>query len=223
MRETADIAKRSDAIVLPDDVRQQFLETAAALEARSTIVWGEHCTECAFPSCYSTCSFYAPRDDLHCRRFVNGIESLNAFRADQLKLARIQLKRWGKLEGQGPVGLKSARFADALERVDKAAYSPLRAPVPRRLIDLAVWRLNNAKKRIAANGQPLGDEDAFLMEAWHDGKSSLPFTLTILPVSKDHLGLFQQAITVVPGYNRISVPISNIRRHVDLALPFRIQ
>src|SRR5262245_33741577 len=63
MRETSDLGKPTETITLPDSVRDQFVETAKTLKARSTIIWGEHCTECAFPSCYSSCAFYTPRDD----------------------------------------------------------------------------------------------------------------------------------------------------------------
>jgi hypothetical protein len=201
MRETADIAKRSQTITLPEGVRDQFLETASVLKSRSTIMWGEHCTECAFPSCYSSCAFYAPREDYHCRRFVNGIEALKVKGSSKLALSRIQFKRWGKLEGRGPVALKSASAAIALERLDRAVHVSLRGPFPRRVVDHVIRRLNHVKNGLARVGDAIGADDVFLMETWHDGNGNIPFTLTIVP-NLSAATLFQHAITVAPGYNR---------------------
>ena len=72
------------------------------LSARSQIVWAEHCSECAYPSCYSSCAFYSPRGDLHCRRFEAGIEGV----AGAPSLMRIRFRKWGKLEGRGPAVLR---------------------------------------------------------------------------------------------------------------------
>ena len=33
------------------------------IRSHSVMSWGEHCSECAFPSCYQTCSFYKARPD----------------------------------------------------------------------------------------------------------------------------------------------------------------
>jgi FkbH-like protein len=223
MRETADIAKRSQAINLPEGVRDQFLETAGALKARSTIIWGEHCTECAFPSCYSSCAFYSPREDYHCRRFVNGIEALKITGSSKLTLSRIQFKRWGKLEGRGPAALKSAATATALEHLDRAIHVSLKGPFSRRVVDQVVRRLNRAKNRLATSGRPLGADDIFLMETWHEGSRDIPFTFTIVPNDPSAGALFQHAVSVVPGYSRTIIPVKEMTQRVDLTQPFRVQ
>lgn len=61
------------------------------------ILWLEHCTECAMPLCYKTCSMYVDRGDGRCRRFINGIVP---FKHPKMKVygATIEFKRWSKLE-----------------------------------------------------------------------------------------------------------------------------
>jgi FkbH-like protein len=53
--------------------------------------WEEHCTECAVPECYATCPLFDRRKDNRCKRFTNGIESVNGGYS-------IFFKRWAKLE-----------------------------------------------------------------------------------------------------------------------------
>jgi HAD superfamily phosphatase (TIGR01681 family) len=60
--------------------------------------WGEHCTECAFPSCYSTCSLYVERGDKNCARFAYGVYPNPHFSGHFKFGADILFRRWGKLE-----------------------------------------------------------------------------------------------------------------------------
>lgn len=64
-------------------------------------IWQEHCTECAIPDCYSTCSLYEAKKDGSCRRFVGGIRKVYVHGLET-QSARIEFKRWGKLES--PLG-----------------------------------------------------------------------------------------------------------------------
>jgi FkbH-like protein len=59
------------------------------------LIWEEHCTECAVPSCYQNCALYDRRPDGACRRFENGIELVSS---GNQTASKIQFKRWGKLE-----------------------------------------------------------------------------------------------------------------------------
>lgn len=56
--------------------------------------WEEHCTECAIPDCYLTCSLFQERKDSRCMRFENGIEDVFG------EGRRINFKRWAKLEAR---------------------------------------------------------------------------------------------------------------------------
>ena len=66
----------------------------------SGLVWGEHCTECAWPACYSNCSLYTPRQDLNCRRFEDGIVPVTIDMGDGITGGgmRVGFRQWGKLK-----------------------------------------------------------------------------------------------------------------------------
>lgn len=222
MRQTAD-GIATAKIALPDEAARAFAETRAAVSARSVIAWGEHCTECAFPACYSTCSYYTPRLDHHCRRFENGIERAIVPDHRSLSLTRIVFRRWGKLEGQGRMALKGARAAAALEVADTAADRVLSQALPAPARDKLAWRLNEFKVQLVSRGDALQPSDMFVLEAWHAGSSRWPFTLTIMTSAKQAGGLFQTAAPLAPGYNRLLIPVADIAKLVDLAKPVTIQ
>jgi FkbH-like protein len=211
------------AIRLPEQVRAAFLETLSAIAARSTIVWGEHCTECAFPSCYSTCNFYTPRADHHCRRFDNGIERVvDRTAGERLSLTRIAFRRWGKLEGHGTIGLDALSRVRRAEHLSEAADTLAQRVLPRRYLEHAIRKLNDGKRGRAMRGPTPEERDVFLIEAWHENQSPIPFTLTVVAGAQSG-GLFQHAFVLHPGYNRIMVAAGSIARHVDLGQPCQVQ
>ncbi|HEY1502967.1 MAG TPA: HAD-IIIC family phosphatase [Stellaceae bacterium] len=222
MRQTAD-GIATAMIVLPDEAARAFAETQAAVSARSVIAWGEHCTECAFPACYSTCSYYTPRRDHHCRRFENGIERAIAPNHRSLQLTRIVFRRWGKLEGQGRIAVRGQRGADVLEAADIALDRVLSHALPAIVRDKFAWRLNDLKVRLVSRGAALQASDMFVLEAWHAGSRSWPFTLAIMTSAKETAGLFQTAAPLLPGYNRLLIPVAEIAKLVDLEKPLTIQ
>ncbi|HZQ39265.1 MAG TPA: HAD-IIIC family phosphatase, partial [Rhizomicrobium sp.] len=175
--------------------------------------------ECAYPSCYSTCSFYTPRHDLHCRRFEHGIERLDHHSAH---LTRIKFRRWAKLEGEGRVSLISGGGGAALDLFDRG-YDRLSqmSSLGRRLN----WRWNDVKRFVAGKGSGIADGDVFVFEAFHDDAASWPFTLSIMPKDKEKQGLFQFRIELSRGYNRTVIPVSEIRAKVglDQTLVFQIE
>lgn len=210
-------------LALPADVRAEFLQTRSAVLSRSTIAWEEHCTECAFPSCYASCALYTPRDDYHCRRFVRGIERLREQELVQLQLRRIQFKRWGKLEGWGPVAMKSRSAAEMVQRFDQSAAAALRPPLPRRVIEFATARLKTLRRQIAERGSPPRESDVFLVEAWNASRSPQPFTLTFLTAGTSQPAIVRYPVTFAPGYSRMAVPVAEVTPSIDLARRFRVQ
>jgi FkbH-like protein len=213
------------AVLLPADIAALFAETRAAIATRSTIVWGEHCSECAFPACYASCEFYTPRPDLHCRRFAQGLERVrdeNAA-ATTAALSRISFRRWGKLEGAGPARLVLRDQAEAAERRADVLDATLAGfPAPRRLVNAAVYRLNERRKRRAL-GDALDAEAMFVIEAWLADAPAIPFTLTMAPWDKAEQGFFQHPFTLTPGYNRVVVSAEQITRVLPVAAPFAVQ
>src|SRR5215469_15262064 len=176
MKETADRHAGIVALALPAEASAAFVETREAVVARSLMAWGEHCTECAFPACYSACSFYTPREDHHCRRFERGIERARDPSRPELNFTRIAFRRWGKLESQGTPSLTPLAAADRSERWDEALDGLLAGPVPAALADKLRWRLN-AAKRSRSGPSAVAADDVFVLEAFHEGAETWPFTL----------------------------------------------
>lgn len=81
---------------------------------RSVTVWAEHCSECAMPGCYSTCSFYMPREDYKCRRFPDGITLLPATEHSAAPM-RLRFGKWARLMAYGPVALHPVEQAKRKE------------------------------------------------------------------------------------------------------------
>src|SRR3954452_16507237 len=73
-------------------------EHAQDIAAASFLSWGEHCVECAEPSCFQTCDLYSRRPDGRCRRFTHGIVRNDAFPPARGYGAEISFKKWGILE-----------------------------------------------------------------------------------------------------------------------------
>lgn len=210
---------------LPVEAVAGFAETRAALARRSAIVWGEHCSECAFPACYSSCQFYTPRSDLHCRRFANGIERVALSPAGAPGLSRIRFRRWGKLEGSGPPHLFEADDADDLERAAARHDRLVSAlPLPRRAVNAAAHHLNRMRKSCSlSDAAPLPEGGHFVIESWLEQPGTITLTLSMMPWSKASDGLFQKQITFEQGYNRIVIPNTSIRQSLRLEAPFAIQ
>lgn len=222
MKDTIALERPVARLALNADAAAGLADTRRRIAARSQIVWGEHCTECAAPACYTACAFYTPRADGHCRRFVNGIEAVEAEGLPVGAASRILFRKWGKLEGRGPVLAFAPDAADARERSDRF-WSGLLAQglggpaVARR----AGWELTQ-NKRARSEGS-LGTFDAFVIEGQALGETPHAFTLTIVPRDKRADGLFQTRFTLERSWSRIVTPVAEIARGIDLAQSFHIQ
>lgn len=220
MRELTDWrAPLGSAFTLPDDVRAEFDDFAKQVKRRSQIVWGEHCSECTFPACYASCAYYTPRGDFNCRRFERGMESLAV---GELSLCRIRFRKWGKLEGAGPLRLLAPQAAVERELRQQSLAKLLRLAPGERLAERIARRVT--QRAVAASaGADLVEADAFVVETWLADDVEIPFTLTIVPTDKSQSGLFQHRFAVRQGYCRTLVPASRIAATVDLAQPFLVQ
>jgi FkbH-like protein len=186
------------------------------LKARSQIVWAEHCSECAYPACYSSCAFYSPRGDLHCRRFEAGIEGV----VGQPAAMRVRFRKWGKLEGRGPAVLHPVSAANRMEMVDALIGDAL-ARTPYAVGRTLGWRWND--KKSARLFQPTGiAPEALVIESFAPDGRTHPFTVSILP--EGHAGgMFQATFEVGPEHRRLVVAAEKITALVDLSKPFLIQ
>ena len=212
---------RTRALVrVPDEVAAGFTELLGHVHSRSLIVWGEHCSECDYPACYSSCAFYTSRPDLKCRRFSEGIEPL----ADQpagVRLHRIRFRKWGKLEGKGPVSLRPTATARRAEMWDMATSVTLsHAPLPYLIRRSLAWRWNQSKVLRGAKGDRQA-ADAFVVEVWSADQRTHPFTISVL--QKSGVSLFQAQFSATPRYGRLVIPVSVISGRIDLSRPYLVQ
>ncbi len=190
------------------------------LAARSQIVWGEHCSECAYPACYSACSVYDPRPDLNCRRFVAGIEDAG------LGLMRIRFRKWGKLEGRGPAALRPYAKAMRRERADAALGRALAStPAPFQVKQGLARRINLRK----ASGPSLAGAkppDAFVLEGWSRDGGDHAFTVTFLQEAADAgalCGTWQGRLRLGPDHARHVLPYAPIAAAIRLDRPYLVQ
>lgn len=220
MIETVPWDRTTALVSIPEEVAAGFSELQRSIHSRSAIVWGEHCSECDYPACYSSCAFYTPRPDLKCRRFSEGIEPLTTQPAG-VRLHRIRFRKWGKLEGRGPVILRPTATARRSEMLDAAASLMLaHAPLPYVVRRSLTGRWNQRKVlREAEGGGPTAD--AFVVEAWSADQRVHPFTISILQQRGE--SLFQAQFSAGPSYGRLVIPMSAVTGRVDLSRPFLIQ
>lgn len=87
----------------------------ARTQDRAPLLWGEHCTECAAPDCYSSCSLYDPRPDGRCRRFEFGALPNRQFPSTGSAAAEIKFRRWARLMAKGNTLLMPGWLALATE------------------------------------------------------------------------------------------------------------
>ncbi len=186
-----------------------------SLRARSQIVWGEHCSECAYPLCYASCAFYDPRPDLHCRRFAGGIEAAGE------GLTRIRFRKWGKLEGSGPAPLHGYAEAHRRERRDAIASALMANALPFALSRNAAWRWNNRKGRVGKLASRF-ELDAFVVEGWSLDAREHGFTLTFLQDTPER-ATYQAHFRLAGEMRRLVVPVREIAAAIRLDQPYLVQ
>jgi FkbH-like protein len=218
MKETIALENPRFGGVVPDDMRAGLSDTVARVGARSLIVWGEHCSECAAPACYSACSFYTPRADGHCRRFVQGIEAVDGLAPLSVSATRIQFRQWGKLEGRGPVRAIDAAEASGRDTAHATHSVPFNLPF---LARRAAWKRTQADRAYASG--PTRNFDAFVVEGYAPKGKDIAFTLTIVPDNKATLALFQTQFVLSATWSRHIVAFDAIAKQIDLTQDHLIQ
>ncbi len=217
--------KREPISQIPQEVLEQFTKDDGCVSARTVLPWSEHCTECVWPTCYTTCDLYAPREDGKCRRFIDGMvridhpEGLNAY------LLKIRFKQWGKLWTSGntrPYSLKQAR---QLERKDQIMGVLIRnAPVPSGLKSQVINKQYARKKRWAtAKPTDNSDLDDFLLECYNPQQETVSMTFTLRPQGQRSNLPYQQSLDIAPGFNRVRIPLRAITERVNITEPFTVE
>jgi FkbH-like protein len=232
---------------IPPAALSRFTELRDKIVARTLIPWGEHCTECGWPTCYSTCDLYAPREDLRCRRFVEGMVRVDCARSVNSYLLKIKFKRWGKLWARGNFRLYAASRAERAERRDYWIGTTLqRLPLPSSTKRALTEKRYGFKKRLASRGSSGGQRPtSFLLECYNPKTETVQLSVTIRSLFSPHPvpfpnlvqlapGFrrarelkeskipFQKLIDVAPGFHRARIPFEDIAAAVDLGSPFSI-
>lgn len=210
---------------IPLQVAHQFSEMNGRLAARTLIPWAEHCTECAWPTCYSTCDLYTPREDGRCRRFAEGMVRVKCPSAVNSYLLRIRFKRWAKLWSPANVRLYSLSEAESREKSDYQIGSLLyHLPLPSMVKAPVTRRRYSWKKRVGSMPATSGElPTSFVCECYNPGPHTVKLSLTLRPATDLIQIHYQKLIDITPGFHRIRVPISDITQVLDIRKPFNIE
>lgn len=209
---------------IPDEVRRAFASLRGQVRSRTVLPWSEHCTECVWPTCYSTCEFYSPRQDGGCRRFADGMVRIETPSAVNGYLVKIRFKQWGKLWTPGNIRLHSADQAEKLERNDYWIGRTIqRMPVPALIKITATTKRYGFKKR-RANSKSDRQEfpTCFLVECYNPEAHEVRLSLTMRATEERTRPPFQKLIPLSPGFHRVRVPIEEIAALIDVERPFGI-
>ncbi len=193
----------------------------ATVEAAYALFWEEHCVECAYPTCYTTCPLYVARPDQKCARFRYGIYPNRAFSGLFEYGADVEFRRWGKLETQLGAGAATITSLRKLARQDTAMLRIIE-PVAQRMAGIDGKRhLNRAYhlargQRIAHFGDrpdapgssPAALEfDEFVAEVHNPAPE--PFTLIVELIQEGFPG-YRTSFTVQSGANIFRIPTAEM-------------
>lgn len=210
---------------IPPAVAAAFADLRGKVLTRTVLPWSEHCTECAWPTCYSTCDLFSPREDGRCRRFVDGIVRIDCPESVNGYLLKIRFKQWGKLWTPGSLNLRPIQAAARIEhrdyRVGTVLYQiPLPAPVKNLVID----KRYSLKKKLAIRTvkTPLSPT-AFLLECYNPANREVPLSISIRSSDKEQIIPFQKLVSLAPGFQLVRIPFEEISSIVDLGSHFGIE
>jgi FkbH-like protein len=225
MYETEVNRKTESTNGLPLDVISALSELKGTVLARTVLPWSEHCTECVWPTCYTTCDLYSAREDGRCRRFSDGMVRIDCDEAVNSYILKIRFKQWGKLWTPGNIRLRSVEEASKLERRDRWIGTTLyQLPGPARVKRFATQKRYSFKKKMAyQSGMGEALPTAFVMECYNPSPKTVRLSLTMRSVNDDVKIPFQQLLELRPGFHRVRVEYQEIRRFLDLCSPFNIE
>jgi FkbH-like protein len=224
MYETEINRKVESSSQLPAEVVSAFKGLRETVLARTVLPWSEHCTECVWPTCYSTCDLYSPREDGRCRRFVDGMVRLECSEALNSYLLKIRFKQWGKLWAPASIRLHATDKALKLEardhRIAGAFYQiSLPASIKRTLIN----KRYSYKKRVASRAGQAGKfPTSFLLECYNPEPDNVRLSLTMRSLDEEVKIPFQKLLDLAPGFHRVRVGMEEITASLDVRRPFTV-
>ena len=210
---------------IPAEVARAFAASKESVKMRTVLPWGEHCTECVWPTCYTTCDLFEPRPDGNCRRFVNGMVRVDLSDSLSGYLLKISFKQWGKLWTFGNIRLHDTAAASNLEKRDQAIGRAIQTLiVPTSARNFVTKKRYSLKKRLAQAAKPSDSEPtSFLLECFNPNDRAISLSLTIRSSEVAHKIPFQALLDAKPGFNRIRIPYQQISAMVPLGRLFHIE
>jgi FkbH-like protein len=210
---------------LPPDVTAALEQSRAAVVARTVLPWSEHCTECVWPTCYTTCDLYSAREDGRCRRFVEGMVRVECPEALNGYLLKITFKQWAKLWTPGNLALRPLDAALRAELRDyRIGQALVQLPAPAPVKGLLSRKRYSFKKKRAAGARPAATRPtAFLVECLNPAATVVRMTLIVRPTEPGKFRSFQRVLEMTPGFQRLRVSVEEIEKFVDLASPFNVE
>ena len=211
---------------IPVNIVAQLSEYRNHVEARTLLPWGEHCTECVWPSCYTTCELFESRIDGACRQFVGGVVRIPNPRGTVPYLQKITFRRWAKLWTIGTFQCQPLKTADRWEHMNMLVGSaartlPAPAEIKKRLLGKIsyVRRRQLAKKRDQLASKP----DYFVIEIYNPTANHVALTLSIRGNVNSSRHMFQKLIVAEPEFTRNKIPFEQISSMVDVNSIFDIE
>jgi FkbH-like protein len=192
---------------------------------RTVLSWSEHCTECAWPTCYSTCDLYHPREDGRCRRFIDGMVRIDCPESVNGYLLKIRFKQWGKLWTPGSLNLRSIHEAARIEHRDYRVGTVLyQIPLPASVKSMVIGKRYSLKKRLAVRTvKTRRSPTTFLLECYNPADCEIPLSISIRSFSKEQIIPFQRLVSLAPGFHLVRIPFEEISSIVNLDSPFGIE
>ena len=220
----ANVAIESAEQIAPE-ILTAFGSLGTQVVMRTVLPWSEHCTECVWPTCYTTCDLYSPREDGRCRRFVDGMVRIDCPGAVNGYLLKIRFKRWAKMWTPGNIRLHSAEKALKIEKRDQRLGSFLyQLELPASLKKTVIGKRYSLKKRLA-NRASSGEDlpTCFLVECFNPASQTISLSFTIRSADTTKKIPFQKLIALAPGYNAVRIPQEEISAVIDLRSPFHLE
>jgi FkbH-like protein len=213
-------AESLDAAVLA-----RFAEYRERVAARTLLPWGEHCTECVWPVCYTTCALYERRADGECRQFVGSAVRIDHRQGLNPYILKVRFKQWAKFWTPGTLKLQPLEKADRAERFHVAVGAIARAtPLPGSVKTRVLGKVNY-RRRVAAEQEHTSEDapDCFLLECFNPNERAVSLTLTVRRKDRGVARRFEESIAIAPGYVRARIAVEDIAREVDVTEPFEVE
>ena len=210
---------------VPPEIRERFASSRDQFTARTTLPWGEHCTECVWPTCYTSCDLYEPRLDGGCRQFIGGTVRIDHENGLSPYILKVRFKRWAKLWTVGNLHLQPMPAAGRQERRNIMAGAVSRnLPLPSHLKRRVLAKVSYLRRAQAEQAPSSPDvPDAFLLECYNPNSKTITMTLTVRVRTEADARPFQTLLQAMPGYTRAQVPFEDIARSIDFRKPFDME